>query len=988
MAALVGFDVEAYAAKYNGRNRTDRLLFLTKTCPALEGEAKRALLRELKGSLNMGLYAELLGDKAKVEASFIDNVKHNAAQQHERLEQELNSYKSTMIKESIRMGHNDLGDFYYELGDLASALKSFAQARDYCTTDKHIIEMCLNVSKVALHMRNFGHVTNYLTKLEQVSSSQSDPILKSKIASAFGLVALHDKNYHGAASKFIECSAEIGASYNEVLHAEDIALYGGICALASFKREELKEKVINNSSFKAFLELLPWLRELITDFYSSNYASCLQTLEQIKPELKLDLYLCEHVENLCKEIRSRGIIQYFFPYLSVDLHQMARTFNTPTADLEKEICDLIAAERLHARMDSYQKVLYAYHPNQRAATYDHSVTDHVGKDWCTYKCIAFHPPAHLSALTRLEANVSEVRDDVYQLRHDTNQGSETVRGEVSGVFNSVNNMTSKLKEYENAMEVFQNNMRAHQNHLSVLSTKVKKEKEHIQVVDTFSALQGVYDLQPFTIPDDMKLKVETRIRQQEASKREADARAAAELADAYRRLQLASASSNNPRLSELHLSLDQCQQEVKRAFQLIRTSNLQLYSFCESKAERMDFTALQNEVKQLRGCLREIESSPAGHRSKQLQLHLGSEIMNGPSDELMVGDKGPSLSMKKGTQHLSNAQIPVLRVSLLELSRNLNLLKHRWKKHKRLNPNSGTSVNPVAQKHLDKLVALINDAYSTMAQEPVDLAAAESHVEKVGRVLGSDFSMQILALLGGRSDEPESCRFPVAITARAAAGEMASALCRYSEAFTDMFFRREADNKVATAAMNDWASEKRTLENVGREVSALTRSHHVLETTLAKLAAEMQKKGDAGNVEGDILRSWTTLGDELQQLKGQIDAMSKQFITEAELVEILRDLKREQQNSPSSASLLKRVENDSSANKMLAAITLEPPEDRPRSQTKLDPLQGVKMNGSTRHSGRPGSGENGGLVLELPLAEFTHERRCFDRKANTLRRST
>ncbi|ETL94579.1 hypothetical protein L917_07486 [Phytophthora nicotianae] len=370
MAALEGFDVEAYAAKYSGRNRTERLLFLTQACPALEAESKRALLRELKGSLNMGLYAELLGEKVKDEANFIDNVKHNAAQQHERLEQELNSYKSTMIKESIRMGHNDLGDFYYELGDLASALKSFAQARDYCTTDKHIIEMCLNVSKVALHMRNFGHVTNYLTKLEQVSTSQSDPILKSKIASAFGLVALHDKNYHGAASKFIECSAEIGASYNEVLHAEDIALYGGICALASFKREELKEKVINNSSFKAFLELLPWLRELITDFYSSNYASCLQTLERMKPELKLDLYLCEHVENLCKEIRSRGIIQYFFPYLSVDLHQMARTFNTPMADLEKEICELIAAERFHARMDSYQKVLYVYHPNQRAATYD------------------------------------------------------------------------------------------------------------------------------------------------------------------------------------------------------------------------------------------------------------------------------------------------------------------------------------------------------------------------------------------------------------------------------------------------------------------------------------------------------------------------------------------------------------------------------------------------------------------------------------------
>jgi COP9 signalosome complex subunit 1 len=96
------------------------------------------------------------------------------------------------------MGHNDLGDFYYEMGDLALALKSFAQARDYCTTDKHIIDMCFNVIKVewnaheygectdisnlkylillkvAIHMSNFVHVSNYLLRLEQVASTSSD----------------------------------------------------------------------------------------------------------------------------------------------------------------------------------------------------------------------------------------------------------------------------------------------------------------------------------------------------------------------------------------------------------------------------------------------------------------------------------------------------------------------------------------------------------------------------------------------------------------------------------------------------------------------------------------------------------------------------------------------------------------------------------------------------------------------------------------------
>jgi hypothetical protein len=40
--------------------------------------------------------------------------------------------------------------------------------------------------------------------------------LKSKIASGFGLVALHEKQYHHAALKFIECQIELGATYNEV----------------------------------------------------------------------------------------------------------------------------------------------------------------------------------------------------------------------------------------------------------------------------------------------------------------------------------------------------------------------------------------------------------------------------------------------------------------------------------------------------------------------------------------------------------------------------------------------------------------------------------------------------------------------------------------------------------------------------------------------------------------------------------------------------
>jgi COP9 signalosome complex subunit 1 len=65
------------------------------------------------------------------------------------------------------MGHNDLGDFYYNRGDLNSALKCYVRTRDYCTTSRHIIQMCMNVIKVSIEMGNYAHVVNYVAKAEQ-----------------------------------------------------------------------------------------------------------------------------------------------------------------------------------------------------------------------------------------------------------------------------------------------------------------------------------------------------------------------------------------------------------------------------------------------------------------------------------------------------------------------------------------------------------------------------------------------------------------------------------------------------------------------------------------------------------------------------------------------------------------------------------------------------------------------------------------------------
>ena len=53
--------------------------------------------------------------------SWIDDTDRKSQQMLDQLEGLLTGYKTKLIKESIRMGQNDLGDFYYERGDLQAS---------------------------------------------------------------------------------------------------------------------------------------------------------------------------------------------------------------------------------------------------------------------------------------------------------------------------------------------------------------------------------------------------------------------------------------------------------------------------------------------------------------------------------------------------------------------------------------------------------------------------------------------------------------------------------------------------------------------------------------------------------------------------------------------------------------------------------------------------------------------------------------------------
>ena len=276
------------------------------------------------------------------------------------------------------MGNEDLGSHYYRIGDLGNAVKAYSRMRDYCTTSQHIASTAFRIISVAIEQRNWLAVQSQVMKIRNLQMKPDDQArTQPKVQAAMGLQQLCSGEYKDAAMSFLGTDPSLGDTYNDVLSSNDVAVYGGLCALASMSRTELQTKVLENPSFRSFLELEPHIRRAVSFFCASKYSQCLEILESHRSDYLLDLYLQPHVGEIYKRVRTKSIVQYFQPFSRVTLASMENMFGqtgsagrTTNGDSARwfldELIALIEAGKLNARIDLETGVLVAKESNPRA----------------------------------------------------------------------------------------------------------------------------------------------------------------------------------------------------------------------------------------------------------------------------------------------------------------------------------------------------------------------------------------------------------------------------------------------------------------------------------------------------------------------------------------------------------------------------------------------------------------------------------------------
>ncbi|KAI5891032.1 uncharacterized protein SCHCODRAFT_02627943 [Schizophyllum commune H4-8] len=421
------FDLESYISNYTGRTAIFRLIHIISHCPTLAPEAYKAAVEHVYQSRDPQLYQQVLSAYETVAASagtpdapfpkpedimpldpkWIDETNARNANERVKLEVELKSYTNNMIKESIRMGHRDLGNFYRAVGDPATALKHFTKSREFCATGQHVLEMCLSVLELLIEQRNYTHLPTYVFKAEtaldaavaQEKSASNNPMapaggsgagssgssarkqsadrdrIQSKLDFAQGLANLGQGYYDKAAYHFLRVgpAKDLEDWAGTLVAPADIAIYGTLCALSSYSRAAIKAQILENSVFGAYVEQEPYVRELIEAYMASKFKIVLELLSRYSTRHALDIHLAPHVSALTTSIRNWAVKLYFQPFQSIKLDRMSAAFGWSVEEVERQVVRLIQNGEIQARVDSENKILLAKKTDYRADLFERAM---------------------------------------------------------------------------------------------------------------------------------------------------------------------------------------------------------------------------------------------------------------------------------------------------------------------------------------------------------------------------------------------------------------------------------------------------------------------------------------------------------------------------------------------------------------------------------------------------------------------------------------
>lgn len=379
--------------QYEDSTKISRLLFIARTNTKLVNQALQVVMSIITQGSNVAAYEEAV-IIAKNNGIEIEDDKWR--QEQERLGRMTDAKWTPLLEDSE---HNDLAWNHFfaratnreSRGLIKDAREDFLQCKKIVCSVRSSPQQRVKTGMAILRTSVFlGNQMQVESCMQMLKNDDLSPAENFNLINARGLTLLKGKLYDRAAHSWAEltsemCDAVLGDDVETFLFASvaDVVGYACLCGLASWTREQVKEKFLSNPAFRALLSVGEgaWLN-IVSDFVLCRYSPCLHSLGDLRSVLSLDMHISPHLLHIMKTIRSRAVLQYCRPFSAIKLSTMSSLFNVDIQQLESELVELISSGKLKARIDSQEKILYFRGISQRVNVFSkvQSIGDKYNRD--------------------------------------------------------------------------------------------------------------------------------------------------------------------------------------------------------------------------------------------------------------------------------------------------------------------------------------------------------------------------------------------------------------------------------------------------------------------------------------------------------------------------------------------------------------------------------------------------------------------------------
>lgn len=209
--------------------------------------------------------------------------------------------------------------------------------------------------RLGLILREYNLVQKRINTGLKYIEKDCDWDRKNKFKVYYGLYNLLNRNFKAAGDLFASSLATFQCT--ELFSYDKIVNYSIFCALLSFDRNSLEEKILKSTDVIEVKDKCTKAYKLAQNIHNCYYDRIFQDLIEFCDEFLDDLFIGDKISFFLQEIKIRVYNQLLESYSSIKLESMATAFKVTVDFLEKDLNQFLVNERIKCMIDKVDNMV-------------------------------------------------------------------------------------------------------------------------------------------------------------------------------------------------------------------------------------------------------------------------------------------------------------------------------------------------------------------------------------------------------------------------------------------------------------------------------------------------------------------------------------------------------------------------------------------------------------------------------------------------------